>query len=59
MATINPYAAGNRRYRGGLRAPNVGAVADKRGYNERDMRRQAQQRALAERLQNTRKRNTI
>lgn len=52
----NPYAAGNRRYQGGLRAPNIGAVRNKTGYNEREIRRQAQQRAMAERLRNIRKR---
>lgn len=54
--TINPYAAGRRRYLGGVRAPNTGAVANKTGYNKRDLRREAQQRAFAERLRSTYKR---
>lgn len=56
MGRTNPYATGNRRYQGGLRAPNVGAVRDKSGYNERDIRMKAQQRALSERLQSAKKR---
>lgn len=51
---INSYAAGSRRYLGSGRAPNVGATANKSGYNSRDLRREAQQRAFAERLQKLR-----
>lgn len=46
----NPYAAGRRQYNGGSNAPNVGAVRNKTGYNERELRKQAQQRAFAEQL---------
>jgi hypothetical protein len=46
---INPYSAGKRVYSGGVRAPNTGAVANKTGYLQRDIKREAQQRALADR----------
>ncbi len=49
---INSYAAGARKYNGTSNAPNTGAVVNKTGYNERDLRRQAQQQALQSRLQN-------
>lgn len=48
---INAYAAGSRRYRGGVSgAPNIGAVSNKTGYTERELRRKAQQRALQARM---------
>ena len=47
----NPYAVGARRYQGSGNAPNTGAVVDKTGYNERDLRKQAQQQAFQTRLQ--------
>lgn len=55
----NPYAAGARRYVGSRSAPNVGAVRDKTGYNQRDIRREAQQRAIQQRLRNTLRQRAI
>jgi hypothetical protein len=52
---INPYAAGQRLYNGGSRAPNLGAVRNKTGYNERELRKNAQQRAFAEQLKKMQK----
>lgn len=48
---IRPYATGSRVYQGARRAPNVGAVSNKTGYNERDLRAKAQRAALQTRLQ--------
>lgn len=48
---MRPYATGSRIYQGARRAPNVGAVRNKTGYNERDLRAQAQKRALQARMQ--------
>lgn len=56
---INPYAAGQRRYSGVRNAPNVGAVRDKTGYNERELKKRAQQAALQSRLQGTLRRRAI
>jgi hypothetical protein len=45
----SPYSAGRPVYTGARSAPNVGAVSNKSGYRKRDIRQQAQQRALVER----------
>lgn len=46
----NPYAAGNKYYGAGRSAPNVGPVADKQGYVERDAKARAKRNAMLRRL---------
>lgn len=47
----NPYASGNKRYGSGARsAPNVGAVRDKTGYAERDLKAKARRQAITDQL---------
>jgi hypothetical protein len=48
---FNSYAAGAKRYGGGRSMPNIGPVANKQGYNERDNKAAARKRALLKRLQ--------
>jgi len=50
--SVNPYAAGNRLYQGAVSSPNNGAVRNLTGYRERDIRAQAQKRALQQQYKN-------
>lgn len=49
---FNPFAAGLKRYgaSGLLTGPNVGPVADKSGYRERDAQTAARRNAILQRL---------
>lgn len=49
---FQPYAAGNKRYgASGRSAPNIGPVADKQGYMERDLKKNAMRNAMLRRMQ--------
>jgi hypothetical protein len=47
---VLPYLVGNRVYNGYSNAPNVGPVADKTGYRERDLKHKARRNAILRRL---------
>jgi hypothetical protein len=50
--SFQPYAAGNKRYGPSMNsAPNVGPVADKQGYRERDLKMKAMRNAMLRRMQ--------
>jgi hypothetical protein len=42
-SSYNPYAAGNKVYRGTSSAPNYGPVTGKEGYADRDRKYKTQQ----------------
>lgn len=48
-AGFNPYAAGSKVYGAGRTMPNVGKVADKTGYAQRDAKAAARKAALLRR----------
>lgn len=51
-ANFQPYAAGDKRYGpSGRSAPNIGPVADKQGYRERDLQTRAMRNAMLKRMQ--------
>ena len=51
-ANFTPYAAGDKRYgASGRDAPNIGPVADRSGYRERDLKTRAMRQAMLKRMQ--------
>lgn len=48
---FNPFGAGNKVYGSGRSAPNVGPVANREGYEERDRVAKLRRNALLKRLQ--------
>ena len=51
-ANFQPYGAGDKRYgASGRSAPNIGPVADKQGYRERDLQTRAMRNAMLKRMQ--------
>jgi hypothetical protein len=50
-ANFQPYGAGVKRYgASGRTAPNIGPVADKQGYRERDLQTRAMRNAMLKRM---------
>lgn len=47
---VAPYSVGNKVYGGGRSFPNLGPVADKSGYRERDAKSKARRNAILRRL---------
>lgn len=48
--SFNPFSAGNKVYGMGRNAPNVGPVANREGYDERDRMARAKRNAMLRRL---------